>query len=233
MTSMDSLPEGYRAIVLGSSGGIGEAFVRLLNGDDRCSEVIEFSRSTDPGFDLADEASIASASENVAGEANLIIDATGFLADDQTSPEKSLRTLEGESLAKLFELNAVGPALLIKHFSRKMPRSGKSVFATLSARVGSIGDNNLGGWYSYRASKAALNMLMRCAAIELSRTKPDSVLVSLHPGTVETTLSEKFAGDRQRLKPDESARLMLGVLDGLGAEETGTFWDHNFKRIEW
>lgn len=233
MVSMRSLPERYRAVVIGSSGGIGNAFVETLQEDPRCGEVLKISRNNIPGFDLENEESIKSAAQWVSGEVNLIIDATGFLSDGTVSPEKSLRSVEAANLSKLFEINAIGPALLIKHFSRLMPRNGRSIFATLSARVGSIGDNNLGGWYSYRASKAALNMIVRCSAIEIQRNRPGSVLVSLHPGTVATTLSDPFSGNRNRLTPAQSATMMLEVLDGLGPEETGSFWDYKKQRIEW
>ena len=144
--------------------------------DRKCAEVIGLSRSSSPPIDLTDEETIANAAAKIDGKIHLLIDATGFLADEIIKPEKSLRTVDAENLSKLFELNAIGPVLLMKHFSRLMPREQRSIFATISARVGSIGDNRLGGWYSYRASKAALNMLVKCTAIELARTKPDSSL---------------------------------------------------------
>ena len=233
MVSMQSLPQNYRAIVFGSTGGLGSAFADLLEADIRCTEVIGLSRSSSPPIDLTDEETIASAAAKIDGKIHLLIDATGFLADEIIKPEKSLRTVDAENLGKLFELNAIGPALLMKHFSRLMPKDQRSIFATLSARVGSIGDNRLGGWYSYRASKAALNMLVKCTAIELTRTKPETVFVSLHPGTVATSLSDPYSGGRDRLTPDQSATMLLNVLDGLGPEETGSFHDYRGKKIEW
>ncbi len=230
---MQSLPQGYRAIVFGATGGIGSAFVKVLERDSKCEEVVKLSRSSDLAFDLTDENTIEVAAKKLDGEFHLLIDATGFLSDAIIAPEKSLRALNASTMAKLYELNAIGPALLMKHFSKLMPRKERAIFATLSARVGSIGDNRLGGWYAYRAAKAALNMMMKCTAIEVARTKPESVFVSLHPGTVVTSLSDPFAGDRERLSPADSARQMLSVIDGLGPEESGSFWDFAGKRVDW
>ncbi len=233
MFQMNSLPKAYRAIVIGSTGGLGSAFVELLSADANCSEVVGFSRNSMPGLDLSDEAGIAAAAKQLAASFHLIIDATGFLSDGDTLPEKSLRAVETDNLLRLYQLNAIGPVLLMKHFSKLMPKSERSIFATLSARVGSTGDNRLGGWYAYRASKAALNMLMKCAAIETARTKPNSVFASLHPGTVATGLSEPFASGVERLNPQQSATQLLKVLDGLEPEESGSFWDYQGKRVEW
>ncbi|MEM9331317.1 MAG: SDR family NAD(P)-dependent oxidoreductase [Pseudomonadota bacterium] len=230
---MTSLPQDYRALVFGSTGGIGSAFVEALEADHRCGSVMGLSRSTKPAIDLTSEASITAAFEAISGPLHLIIDATGFLADEIIKPEKSLRALDADNLAKLYELNAIGPALLMKHFSKLMPRDERSIFASLSARVGSISDNSLGGWYAYRASKAGMNMLMKCAAIEVARTRPQSVFVSLHPGTVKTSLSDPFSGDRERLLPDQSATMMLNVLDERSPQESGSFWDYKGEPIEW
>jgi len=233
MVSLKSLPKDYRAIVLGSTGGIGKAFVDLLMLDENCGEVIEFSRSTWPAINFQDETTIKNAAQSIDGEAHVIIDATGFLSDEIITPEKSIKTLDPQNMTKLFELNALGPALLMKHFTQLMPRRERSIFATLSARVGSIGDNSLGGWYSYRASKAALNMFLKCTAIEVSRNKKEAICVALHPGTVETSLSDPFASERERFTPQHSVSQMLEVLDGLSAEQTGTFWDYKGDAIEW
>ena len=233
MSLMQSLPKDYRAVVIGSTGGIGAAFVNLLKGDDQCGEAIEFSRSTWPAIKFDDENSIKSAAGSIEGEINLIIDATGFLSDEIIKPEKSIKTLEPQNMTRLFELNAMGPALLMKHFTPLMPRKSRAIFATLSARVGSVGDNNLGGWYSYRASKAALNMFLKCTAIEVARNKHEAICVALHPGTVETSLSDPFAGERERFTPENSAKQMLQVLDGLKPDQTGTFWDYKGDAVEW
>jgi NAD(P)-dependent dehydrogenase (short-subunit alcohol dehydrogenase family) len=233
MVSMQSLPKDYRAVVAGSTGGIGAAFVKLLNADENCAEVIEFSRSTWPAINFDNEETIKSAAQSIKGDIHLFVDATGFLADEIIKPEKSLKTLDAQNMTRLFQLNAMGPALLMKHFTPLMPRKERAIFATLSARVGSIGDNSLGGWYSYRASKSALNMFLKCTAIELARNKTKSICVALHPGTVETSLSDPFASDRTRFTPDHSASQMLQVLDGLNPEQTGTFWDYKGDAIEW
>lgn len=233
MISMQSLPQDYVAVIVGATGGIGSAFANLIKADPRCSSLVQFSRGSNPPLDITDEASIVAAIEHISSECHLVIDATGFLSDDIIQPEKSLKSLNADNLAKLYQLNAIGPALLMKHLSKRMPRDERSIFATLSARVGSTGDNRLGGWYSYRASKAALNMLLKSAAIEIARTKPQALLVSLHPGTVITSLSDPFAGNRDRLTPEQSAVMMLNVLDGLGSEESGSFWDYNGGRVAW
>ncbi len=233
MILMQSLPKDYRAVVVGSTGGIGSAFVDALNMDKNCGELIEFSRSTWPAINFQDEATIENAAKSIEGEISLFIDATGFLSDEIIKPEKSLKTLDPQNMAKLFELNATGPALLMKHFTPLMPRKSRAIFTTLSARVGSISDNSLGGWYSYRASKAALNMFLKCAAIEVARNKPEAICVALHPGTVKTSLSEPFASDRERLTTINSAQKMLKVLDGLNPDQTGSFWDYKGQAIEW
>lgn len=230
---MESLPEGYRAVVAGSTGGIGKAFVSLLTEDKRCGEVVGISRSTDPRIDFTDEESIANAAHKVGGEIQLFIDATGFLSNTEIQPEKSLRQIKPENLATLYEVNAIGPILLLKHFSNLFPRKERAIFSTLSARVGSIGDNRIGGWHAYRAAKSALNMLVKGASIELSRNKPESVCVSLHPGTVETQLSDPFAGNRDRFTPEHSALQMLNVIDGLSPQQTGSFFAYDGSEIVW
>ena len=233
MVSMQSLPKDYRAVVVGSTGGIGAAFIKLLKHDQNCNEVIEFSRSTWPAINFDDETTIKNAADSIDGEVHLFIDATGFLSDEIIKPEKSLKALDAQNMTRLFELNAMGPALLMKHFTPLLSRKERAIFATLSARVGSIGDNVLGGWYAYRASKSALNMFLKCSAIEVSRNKPKAICVALHPGTVETSLSDPFASDRERFAPNHSASQMLQVIDNLSPEQTGTFWDYKGDEIEW
>ncbi|MEO0329373.1 MAG: SDR family oxidoreductase [Pseudomonadota bacterium] len=233
MVSLKSLPQDYRAVVAGSSGGLGSAVLEHLKNDPRCSEVTGLSRSSTPSIDLTDEAMIAEAAAHIGKPLHLFFDATGFLSDEIIRPEKSLKTIDPNTMAKLLELNAIGPMLLMKHFCPLMPRSERAIFATLSARVGSIGDNRLGGWYAYRASKAALNQLIRCTAIELARTHRNSMCIALHPGTVATSLSDPFASERDRLSPQKSAAMMLDVLDHLSADQTGTFWDYGGNSIEW
>ena len=191
-------------------------------------------------IDITDEPSLAAAAADIGRlidqglTLRLVINATGFLHGRGFEPEKSWRQLDAVHMAHAFAINAIGPALLMKHFLPLLPRSGKSVFATLSAKVGSIGDNRLGGWYSYRASKAALNQLVHTAAIELARQKPQAICVALHPGTVDTPLSSRFAKsglDVQR--PEESAARLLAVIDRLSAKDSGGFFNHHGEPLPW
>ena len=231
-----SLPTGGVAVVFGASGGVGSALAQNLQAGGAFAHVAALSRRSDPAFDLMDEASIAQAVARVAqlGDLRLVIDATGFLHDDAQAPEKALRDLDGARLARAFALNAIGPALLMKHVLPVLASKDKAVFATLSARVGSIGDNHLGGWYGYRASKAALNQFVRTAAIELKRRKPDALCVALHPGTVRTQLSDPFTKDGLEVQtPQTSAARLLGVIDGLTAGQSGGFFDHLGLPIPW
>ncbi len=224
------------AVVIGASGGVGAALVRALEERGAFARVIALGRSSAPPLDLTDEASIAAACAYVAeqGEARLVIDATGFLHDERFTPEKSLRQLDPAHMAKAFAINAIGPALLMKHFLARAPRAGRFVFASLSARVGSIGDNHLGGWHSYRASKAALNQLVRSAAVELARTRPDAICVALHPGTVDTKLSTPFVRSGLDVRPPNvAAEDVLRVIEGLSAADTGGFFDHKGEVVPW
>lgn len=225
------------AVVIGPTGGIGAAIRDLLSERLDADRVIGLGRSSDPRLDMLDEHSIEQAAQSLKGrgqEIRLIFDATGALSWQGHQPEKSWRALDADAMARSFAINAIGPALIMKHFLPLLPREGKSVFATLSARVGSIGDNALGGWYSYRASKAALNQLVKCSAIELKRSRKDAICIALHPGTVATSLSEGFAKSGLEVqRPEQAAARLLGVIDGLSAVDTGSFRDHLGKPIEW
>ncbi len=228
--------EGGTALVIGATGGIGRAVAAGIEASDRFDRVIGLGRSTRPGLDVLDEASVAAAAGHVAalGELRLVFDATGALSKDGLVPEKSWRQIDPDAMARAFALNAIGPALLAKHLLPVFPRRGRAVFATLSARVGSITDNGLGGWYSYRASKAALNQIVRCAAIELARSRPDALCIALHPGTVDTGLSESFAKAGLEVQPpDLAAERMLAVIDGLTPADSGGFRDHLGQTIPW
>lgn len=233
---MDATGRDDVAVVFGAGGGIGGALVAALAGDPRFAAVIGLGRGSAPRFDLLDEASIAEAVRAVAarGAIRLAIDATGFLHDEAQMPEKSLRELDACRLARSFALNAIGPALLMKHLLPALPREGRAMFATLSARVGSIGDNRLGGWYGYRASKAALNQFVRTAAVELARRSPAAICVALHPGTVATGLSAPFAAAGLDVQaPEVAAARLLAVIDRLTPAESGGFFDHRGEAVPW
>ena len=235
--AMTDTPAPLRCAVFGASGGIGAALALALA---ERHEVHAGSRSglgapsaaIHPfAFDLTDEASIAAACAAIGGPLDLVIVATGRLTRaDGTGPEKSYRALDGAGMAELFAVNTIGPALIAKHTLPLLRRDGRTVFAALSARVGSISDNRLGGWHAYRASKAALNMLVKTLALELARTHPAAIAVTLHPGTVDTALSAPFqrgVAPDKLFTPAVSARALLRVLDGLTPAQSGGLlaWD--------
>jgi len=230
-----SLPPGFKAIVLGATGAIGGAFEKALLRMPACAGVIGLGRQTDPAFDLEDEASIAACARAVApaGPFDLIVDATGALHIDGVAPEKRLQDLNADRLSRAFTINAIGPALLMKHFTPLLPAKSRCMFATLSARVGSIADNRKGGWYGYRASKAARNMLLRTVAVEACRQRPEAVFVALQPGTVRSRLSAPFAAGADAMDPDVSAALLLGAIDALPARGEAAFIDYRGQPIEW
>ena len=224
------------AVVVGGGGGVGGALVAALRDRAAYDEVLALGRRGSPALDLLDEASIvaAAAAVRARGVPTLVFDATGFLHGDGMEPEKSWRELDPATLAQAFAINAIGPALLMKHFLPLLPRERRAVFATLSARVGSIGDNRLGGWYAYRASKAALNQLVRTAAVELRRGRPQAICVALHPGTVDTGLSAPFAKSGLQVQaPTEAAARLLAVIERLGPGDSGEFFDHRGEPVPW
>jgi len=224
-------------MIAGSAGGIGGALFRLLATHPEHAPVVGLHRSSDPPLDLADEESMANAARTLAErgvQPGLVVIATGLLGTDRLEPEKSLKNLNAEQLLHLYKVNAVGPALLLKYLLPLLPSRGRLVIASLSARVGSIGDNRLGGWYSYRASKAALNQLMHTAAIELRRHNPSVICVTLHPGTVATALSAKFEKKGLNVQtPEDCASRLLAVIDGLKPSDNGGFFDYNGDAIPW
>ena len=233
---LNSFPSGGLAVVLGARGGIGAALVEALSATQSFEQVLGFARQSRPALDLKDESSIAAVAACIRqhGTPRLIIDATGVLHGPGMQPEKTLQALDPQAMTEAFAINAIGPALLMKHLLPLLPAEGKAVFATLSAKVGSIGDNRLGGWYSYRASKAALNQLVRTAAIELHRRRPQALCLALHPGTVETALSAPFArGGLEIQSPAVAARRLLETLDGARAEDNGSFLSQRAERLPW
>ena len=223
------------AVIIGASGGIGAAFADALADEESFARVWRFARQAggDGQLDLTDEASIAAAAAQVAQAGpppSLIFVATGLLHAADRGPEKALKDLDADWLARVFAINTIGPALIAKHFAPLLPKEGRSVLAFLSARVGSIADNQLGGWHGYRASKAALNMLVRNFAIELGRSHKRSICVALHPGTVDTALSKPFQGNvvaGKLFTPDRCAMQLLDVIDGLKLADSGKHfaWD--------
>ena len=231
---MNTFGHEYKALVIGAHGTIGAALVEQLSADTHCALVATVSRSTTPVFALESETGIAQAAKEVAsaGPFHLIIDATGALTIDGNGPEKHLGALNAERLTRAFEVNAIGPALIIKHFSPLMAKD-KSIFAKLSARVGSITDNHKGGWYGYRAAKAALNMFLQTAAIELQRKRPDTIVVALQPGTVQSPLSAPFSGGHETVTPEESAKGLLNAIDGLQVLPGAQFVDYKGQPIPW
>lgn len=225
---------GAMALVIGARGGIGSALLRSLRSEPRWNAVTGLSR---PELELSDESSIAAAAQSVAAQGiplRLVINATGALGKHGCIAEKTWKQIDPVAMQKTFAINTIGPALLMKHFLPLLARDGRSVFATLSARVGSIGDNHLGGWYSYRAAKAALNQLVHTAAIELRRNRPEALCVAIHPGTVATPLTDGYVKTGLEVQtPEIAAHRILDVLTGLDASQSGGFFDHKGLPIPW
>jgi NAD(P)-dependent dehydrogenase (short-subunit alcohol dehydrogenase family) len=255
---MVSFPERSVALIQGAGRGIGLAFVRQLLAGGRFARVYATCRDTEPAaelralvdrhservrplvLDLTDEASIAAAAERIAGESgrlHLLINCAGILHDDHGLwPEKRLADIDPEHLHRSFAVNAFGPLLMAKHCQALLKHRERAVFASLSARVGSIGDNRLGGWYAYRGAKAAQNMFTRNIAIEFGRTVRNTICVALHPGTTDTGLSQPFQGNvpEDRLfTADFAAQRLLTVIDGLRPEDSGGFFAWDGQPIPW
>jgi NAD(P)-dependent dehydrogenase (short-subunit alcohol dehydrogenase family) len=208
--------------------------VQALQIDPRCAKVCSVSRQSSPGFDLLDESSMAACAQALAaqGPFHLVLDATGALTVNGRGPEKRLDELDAEHLLAALQLNAVGPGLLLKHFVPVLASGQRVIWGKLSARVGSIEDNRKGGWYGYRAAKAALNMLLQTAAIELARRRPLAVVAALQPGTVQSALSQPFVGD-DAMRPEEASQRLLAVLDALQPTGRAQFVDHQGQSIPW
>lgn len=242
--SQTLLPGPGAALVLGAGGGLGAALAFALTA--RGETVIALGRHTQPALDYRDVASLERCARHVAEQLSergqrleRVVVATGFLHGvlpngDVAEPERSGQQLDAEALAYSFLVNAIGPAMVIKHFLPMLPREGRCVAVFLSARVGSVGDNRLGGWYAYRASKAALNQLVHTAAIELNRRNRSAICVVLHPGTVDTGLSQPFAKTGLNVRsPHAAATEILSVVDALIPAQSGGFWDHQGKPVPW
>jgi NAD(P)-dependent dehydrogenase (short-subunit alcohol dehydrogenase family) len=222
--------------ILGASGAIGSAFVNLLSKTYPNASLFAFSRNGEHGIDYGSEESISKAAELTVKEKplDLVIVSVGILHDGVLMPEKSLRDLSAEKFHRIFEVNTITPALIAKYFLPKLNKEQLSIFAALSARVGSISDNQLGGWYAYRASKSALNMIIKNAAIEVRRQNKKSIIVGLHPGTVDSNLSKPFQGNVNEGKlftPEYSAEKLLAVLKSLRLEQTGKCFAWDGKEI--
>lgn len=224
------------AVVIGSSGGIGAALAAAIEEEGAFDVVHRLARSGTDRIDIEDEASIAAAAARIAAgpPPALVILATGMLHDATHGPEKSYRELDAAWLARTMSVNAIGPAIVARHLLPLMPKQGRTVFAVLSARIGSISDNRLGGWYGYRMAKAALNQLVRTLSIEERRRNDRSIVVGLHPGTVDTALSRPFQGNVRPgtlFTPDRAASQLLDVIDGLGAPDSGKLFDFEGKEV--
>ncbi|MEO1694502.1 MAG: SDR family oxidoreductase [Pseudomonadota bacterium] len=248
---LTSFPDGYRAAVIGASGGIGAALTAALHNDARCGAVYALSRTPDTraastedtgrlialraDYDALSSLTAAAAEIEAGGPLHIAIIATGLLHDgDRVAPEKDWRHITAEQMARVLHVNTIGPSLVAQAFLPLMPKDGRSVLAALGARVGSIGDNGIGGWYSYRASKAALAMIIKSLAIELARKKRATIAVALHPGTVDTGLSEPFQANTragQVVPPAKAAADLLHVIDGLDVGSSGGHFAYDGQRI--
>lgn len=229
---LSSFPRPCRALVFGATGGLGAAFYQALAA---YGEVVGVARRPVGAMveaDITDETSLAALAAEMKQQApfHLIINATGLLHDETVQPEKALRQITADGMASVLAVNTVGPALICKYFLPLMARDTKSVMAHLSARVGSISDNRLGGWTSYRAAKAAQNMIVKNAAIETARRDKDKIIIGLHPGTVDTRLSAPFQGNvaaGKLFSPAQSADYLLSVIDACTRDDSGKVfaWD--------
>ncbi len=227
------------AVVVGAGGAIGAALLAELRAGGQFAQCIGLSRRSEPALDLLDEAGIAACGHWLRAQtANAPIRrlwiATGSLHGSEGGPEKSWLQLNPAYLQQQFAINAIGPMLLMKHFFPLLPKSGEVRAAFLSAKVGSVGDNRLGGWYGYRAAKAALNQAVKTASIELTRANKASICVALHPGTVASRLSEPFHKAGLDLQtPQLAAERLIDMLEGLGAQQTGGFFAYDGAELPW
>ena len=234
MALLKILPNPFRALIIGSSGTIGSAFIELLQSNPSCSEVVGVHRHSEYPLDYQNPSSIEGCASSLSAKEplQLIINTIGVLHSKDWMPEKKLDDVNAEQLMELLKINTIGPALTIRHFSKLLDRN-HGIMVTLSAKVGSIEDNRLGGWYSYRASKAALNMLIKTASIELARTKPNVVLIAMHPGTVNSRLSKPFRGEQIGRPPLDAVTDMFTVIENLTIEDSGSFISYSGEKLPW
>lgn len=218
------------ALVIGASGGIGQAMVKEMTA--RGGNVTALSRSTD-GLDVTDADSVDRVLGALDGPFQTVFVATGILAPEGASPEKQLSAIDAAAMARVFATNTIGVANILRHLPRLLPKSGRSVTGVLTARVGSIGDNRIGGWHSYRASKAAANMLVHGAAIELKRSHRDAIVAALHPGTVATPFTADYAASHKTTPADETAKMLCDVMESLTQAQTGGFYDYSGADVPW
>lgn len=227
---MDYASSLKTALIIGASGGIGRAVTMACQ--DRGMDVHTLSRQKD-GLEITNETSVRAAATSIPDDLDLIIVATGALEIEGMAPEKTIRAVTPGNLLAQFQTNALGPALILKHFTPKLTKTRQSVIVTLSARVGSINDNRLGGWIAYRAAKAALNQIIRTTAIELNRTRANAICVAYHPGTVQTPLTQKYLKTHQAVSPAKAAHNLMAVVDNLTPKDTGQFLDWAGQPIKW
>lgn len=256
---LTSLPKPSSALVVGGSRGIGQALTEQLLASSTIDRVVVAARSAgsagllDPlrkehaerllclPMDVTDQQSVAAAAAQLKESSirpRLVFNVAGLLHDQGLAvrPEKRLEDIDADAMQRVFQVNAIGSALCLRYFLPLMPRTGRAVFAVLSARVGSISDNRLGGWYAYRASKAALNQLIKTASIESRRRFPEAVIAALHPGTTDTGLSAPFQSnvpEEKLFSPQFVARRLLAVIDGLEADDSGGFFAWDGQAIPW
>ena len=219
-----------QVLIIGASGGVGAALAAAYEG--RGDTVTGLSRSLD-GFDITDERSVDQHLTALNGPFDVVLVATGALEIAGAAPEKTIKSISQKAMLDQFALNAGGPALVLRHASDLLRRGAPCVFAVFSARVGSIGDNRIGGWISYRSAKAAVNQIVHTAAIELTRSHKNSICVALHPGTVTTAFTAQYLARHPAVAPSEAAENLLAVIDGLTPADTGQFFDWAGKPVPW
>ena len=217
-----------RALIIGATGGIGSAIAQALRA--KGDEVIGLSRAD--GLDLERPGTVAEVMDRLNGPFDRIVVATGILAPDGSTPEKALSALDAKTMARVLAVNAIGPALILRHAVDLLPQDRRSVIGVLTARVGSIGDNHMGGWYSYRASKAAANQLTRGAAIEIGRKRKQAIVVALHPGTVATSFTENYPAHK-KVPAETAAGHLINVMDALTLAQSGGFFDYSGAEVPW